>query len=59
MNRRLAWFLGGVLLALVALGVLIPSVREGGLAVNISTMITVVVVAVVAGSLSGVATRRR
>ena len=59
MHRRLAWFLFGVLLALVALGVLMPSVREGALAVNVSTMITVVVAAVVVATLSGVATRKR
>ncbi|MFD4672492.1 hypothetical protein ACFWNN_22390 [Lentzea sp. NPDC058450] len=59
MNRRTAWLAGVAVLALVLLGVLLPSLRAGELTVSVPTLITVVVAAVIAGTVLSLGTRRR
>jgi hypothetical protein len=59
MNRRTAWFAGVAVLALVVLGVLVPSLRAGELTASVTALTTVVVAAVIAGTLLSVGTRER
>ena len=59
MNRRTAWLAGVAVLALVLLGVVLPSLRAGEFTLSIPTLITVAVAAVIAGTVLGVGTRRQ
>jgi len=51
-------FLGVVLLALLALGVVLPSVRSGSFTADVSAMTTVAVCAVIAGTVLGMGERK-
>ncbi|MGI5499826.1 hypothetical protein [Lentzea sp. CA-135723] len=59
MSRGTAWSAGVAVLALVLLGVLLPSLRAGGFAVSVPTLVTVAVAAVIAGTVLSLGTRRR
>lgn len=59
MNRTQTWFGVVVVLALLVLGVLLPSLRADGFTADISNLITVVMAAVIAGTLLSIGTRKR
>lgn len=59
MNRRTAWLCGLTLLAMVVLGVLIPSMRENSFTVSATALTSVALAAVIVGTVLGVGARNR
>ncbi|MCR3752186.1 hypothetical protein [Lentzea californiensis] len=59
MDRKMAWLVGLALLALVVLGFLIPSTRAGEFTINGTALSSVIVAAIIAGTVLSVGTRRR
>ncbi|MFE9749013.1 hypothetical protein ACFYOT_29245 [Saccharothrix saharensis] len=59
MSKKMSLLLAVALLALVVLGFLLPSLRGGGFTVNPTAITSVVVAAIIAGTVLGVSARRR
>ncbi len=59
MSRKVSLLLAVALLALVVLGLLLPSLRGGGFTVSPTAITSVVIAAIIAGTVLGVSARKR
>lgn len=59
MGKKMSLLLAVALLALVVLGFLLPSLRSGGFTINPTAVTSVVIAAIIAGTVLGVSARKR